>query len=69
MGTMRLIKYHLCNPIYEGLEKLSVWLGDFAQRFAFCPDCGRNRYTEKPCVEFKDGVEFRNGKEVKGNGN
>jgi hypothetical protein len=66
---IRLIKYHLCEPIFTRLEKLSVWLDRMAWKFAFCPDCGRNRYTGKPCVEFKNGVEFRNGKEVKRDGN
>lgn len=65
METIRLIKYHLCEPIYEVLSKLSVWLDRLAWKFAFCPDCGRNRYTGKPCVDFKNGVEFRNGKEVR----
>jgi len=28
---------------------LSRWAERMAERCAFCPDCGRNRYTGKPC--------------------
>ena len=61
---IRTIKYHFCEPIHYWLGKLSVWLDGLSEHFAFCPDCGRNRYTGKPCVEFKEGKEYRNGKEV-----
>lgn len=35
------------------LERFFTWLSDWAQtmawRFAVCPDCGRNRYSGRPC--------------------
>jgi hypothetical protein len=32
------------------LRKIARALDALADRFAFCPDCGRNRYTGKSCV-------------------
>lgn len=49
------------NPprIYSFLElklrSLSRRLGDLAERFAICEDCGRNRYTGAPCQDIVRG--------------
>lgn len=39
--------------IYGRLESFFHWLEHWAEnrkeQFSICPDCGRNRYTGKPC--------------------
>ena len=40
--------------IYGVLERFFGWLAEWAeemrQKVAFCPECGRNRYTGAPCA-------------------
>lgn len=43
------MKYRVFEYIYQTLQRLSAWLDNFSQRFAICPDCGRNRYSGEPC--------------------
>ena len=43
------MKYKICYPLQLFFGWLSKWAGDREWQFAFCPDCGRNRYSGKPC--------------------
>jgi hypothetical protein len=40
----------ILNAISQTLRSLATRLDCLADRFAVCPDCGRNRYTGAPCV-------------------
>lgn len=43
------VKYFIYNQIHEKLSSLSEWIRDIGDRFAICPNCGKNRYTGEPC--------------------
>lgn len=48
------MKYRICEFIYQLLRKIAEKINNLSERFAICPDCGRNRYTGKPCVGEKE---------------
>ena len=47
----RLDRYFLFMARYveRVLWRLSDWAARRAQAWSFCPDCGRNRFSGKPC--------------------
>lgn len=43
------VLYKLTEAIHVTLRALASVLNAGADRFAFCPDCGRNRYSGPAC--------------------
>lgn len=43
------LKIAVAEQIYRLLRKLEERIADFAERFAFCDSCGRNRFRDEPC--------------------
>jgi len=39
----------ISNWLARLLLHLSIWLGEVADSFTYCPTCGRNRYSGEPC--------------------
>ncbi len=48
MGTRMKIK--LFQLLERGFGALETWARNRKERFAYCPDCGRNRYTGMSCI-------------------
>lgn len=46
---MKIFVYQCLESFFESLGE---WAERMRQRFAVCSDCGRNRYTGAPCVNF-----------------
>lgn len=45
---MKVLIYGVLEKLFAKLEE---WAGDRTRQFAICPDCERNRYTGRPCVD------------------
>lgn len=45
--TLRIKTLQLLESLFGWIEQLA---GRARERCAVCPDCGRNRYTDKPCI-------------------
>ena len=56
---MRLkLKVGLYFFLEDVFGNLSEFFGKARERFAICADCGQNRYTGRPCVNFaKEEIE------------
>lgn len=54
MKFMPYLEKHVMVPLAPFLEdifrRLAAWSEGMAERVSMCPNCGRNRYTGKPCV-------------------
>lgn len=47
---MRFKLLSMAEGFFEGLEQ---WASRMHDLCAYCPDCGRNRYTAPPCITYK----------------
>lgn len=48
--TVNPFKRELYSTLEDWFQLLEQWAGRMRERFAYCPDCGRNRYTGEPCA-------------------
>lgn len=43
------MRIYLAAMFERAFAALEYWAQDMRMRAALCPDCGRNRYTGRPC--------------------